>query len=222
MMNYQNLLKEFIVAPLINKIKKLGEVVEFELYDGFDDNDPYETAKNLISLYCDVLRKDPNWHFFNEGDFMVVRCSNLFVKDVEKFLKDNKFTKYIGPKEWVESTYVTKHFQYTFFLKMFHQISEGAMTVLFDDDHDAYENYYDYCIKNIMERIIHAWFNHNTMFAVVFGKALKDPIDCQLWEADIISSLSIQRARYGGKYEFLRNLEIKNKNGKNKEEIRAD
>lgn len=217
-MNYQELIKEFVAAPITSKIKKLGEVVEFEIYDGFDDADPYETSKNLISLYCDLLRKDPSWHFFNEGDFMVVRCSNLFAKDVKKWLDDNGFTNYKGPKEWKESTYVTQHFQYKFFLKMFHQISEGVMTVIFDDARNEYGDYEDYCIRSIAERIIHAWFNHNMMFAIVFGKKIKDPIYCQRWEAEVVGSIAIDRALYGGKYELLRGLELDKKKRENEEE----
>lgn len=216
-MHYQALIREFIITPIVSKIKKAAEVVEFEIYDGFDDADPYETVKNLISLYCDLLRRDPLWHFFNEGDFMVVRCSNLFSKDVKKWLDDNGFTNYKGPKAWEESTYVTQHFQYNFFLKMFHQISEGVMTIIFDDARNVYGDYEDYCIRNFAERIIHAWFNHNMMFAIVFGKKLKRPIDCQRWEAELVGSISLDRALYGGKYEFLRALELKKKQEENGE-----
>jgi len=210
-MHYQELLNEFIIQPIINR-KKQKEVVEFEIYDGFDDTDPHETVINLTSLYVNILNEDPNWHFFNEGDFMVVRCSISFVHKVEKFLKDGNFTNYKGPKEWEESAYITKTFQYKFFIKMFHLISEGTMMLVLDKDHR--KDYYDYCVKSIVERMIHAWFNHNMMPAMVFGKRLSRPIDCQTWESCIIGELGLDRARFAGRYEFLRGLELERKESK--------
>lgn len=214
-MHYRELLKEYIQKPIIKKMTASAPIVEFDIYDGFDDKSPHDTITNLIDIYSDVLCTDPNWHFFNEGDFMVVRCTNTFAKRVKQYLDDKGFAKYKGPRDWVESTPVTKSFQYRFFAQAFHLISEGVITLMMDKE--VRNNNYDYCVKWMLERIIHAWFNHNLMPSIVFGKYIKEPISCQMWESQIVSDLALLRAKYAGTYEFFRDRELKKRCEKNEE-----
>jgi len=216
-MNYQELLKEY-VEPIIDKIRKPkpDDVLEIEIYDGFNDESAHITLKSIVSLYADAgLAKDPQWHFFFEGDFVVFRFSRKFADKVESTLKEMGVKKYVGPKEWKESTYVTERFQYNFFVHMFHLISEGVMTLLLDKNRKEDMDYYISCIA---ERMIHAWFNHNLCSAVVFGKNIKSFDQCQTWEALIVSGIGLERARYAGKYEYIRALQKAKKDKENSEQ----
>jgi len=216
-MNYHELLKEYVV-PIIDKIRKPkpDDVLEIEVYSGFNDNSVHETLGNLIELYATAkLENDPQWHFFFEGDFTVFRFSRKFADKVEKALKEMNLKGYVGPKEWVESTYVTKRFQYTLFVNLFHVISEGVMTILLDKNRAEDMDYY---IASIAERMIHAWFNHNLCSAMVFGKNISNFDSCQMWEAMIVSGIGLDRARYAGKYEYVRALQKVRKDKENGEQ----
>jgi hypothetical protein len=214
-MNYRELLKEFL-PPIFDRVikkdktKKLtvGSIVEFELYDGFNESNTSEALKNIVDLYIDVLHKDPKWHAFFEGKFIVIRCCDIFANDVIEFLKRKEFTNYKGPKEWQEGTYVTKRYKHAIFTDLFHTMSENAMTLIMDDET---KDDYDYYVEGIAERIIHAWFNYNLLASIAFGKIIKDPIDCQMWEAMTTSKLALARARFAGKYEYIKNYQKNSK-----------
>lgn len=215
-MNYHELLKEYIV-PVVNKIRKPrpDDVLEIEIYSGFGGDNAHEILANLIELYHDAeLNKDPQWHFFYEGNFTVLRFSRSFSDKVESTLRDMNLKGYVGPKEWKESTYVTKRFQYTFFVHMFHLISEGVIMLLFDKDKNEDM---DFFIKSMAERMIHAWFNHNLCSAVVFGKEIGILEKCQMWEGLAVNKIANDRMYYAGRYEYARYLEKlaeERKNGK--------
>jgi hypothetical protein len=215
-MNYQELLKEYVM-PIINKIRKPrpDDVLEIEMFSGFGGDNAHEILANLAELYVKAeLNKDPQWHFFYEGKFTVLRFSRSFSDKVESTLRDMNLKGYVGPKEWVESTYVTKRFQYTYFVNMFHWISEGAIMLVFDENRSEDM---DYFIKSMAERIIHAWFNHNLCSAVVFGKDVDSLEKCQTWEGLVLNRIAADRMYYAGRYEYARYLEKiaeEQKNGK--------
>jgi hypothetical protein len=172
--------------------------------------------KSIVGLYASAgLDKDPQWHFFFEGDFTVFRFSRRASDKIISTLKEMGVQKYIGPKEWQEGTYVTQRFQYSFFVQMFHLISEGAMMLLLDEDKSKY---FDYYTMSMAERMIHAWFNHNLCSAIVFGKNINSFDQCQTWEALIVSSLGLERAKYAGKYEYIRALQKARKEKENSEQ----
>lgn len=209
-MNYKELLKKYVMRPLGVKAKitrKYEPILEMNLYgEGFDDKNPKLMVENLVDLYKEVLHEDEKWHFFVEGDFTVIRFSESFVNDIVKFLNGRGLNDWSTPKEWEESTNITQVFQYRIFLNMFHVISESVMMLLSDEKIKS--EYYDLCIELIAERMIHAWFNHNMLPAIVFGSRLKVPIDCQHWEAEIVGKLALDRASFGGRYTYLRAKEL--------------
>jgi hypothetical protein len=216
-MNYQELLKKYVV-PIVNKISnpKPDDVLEIEAYDGFDDKDPHETLKSIISLLSlSGLEDDPQWHFFFEGDFTVFRFSRKFASKIESALYELGTKKYIGPQEWKEGTYITRRFQYTFFVKLFHLISEGAILLLLDKEKDKD---FDYYIRAVAERMIHAWFNHNACSEVVFGKNIESLDKCQAWEGLVVSGIASDRMYFAGRYEYIKSVQKKFEDKNNKKQ----
>jgi len=82
-------------------------MVEFNL-NGF--NEDMDNAWFLIKeLHRRVLKDDPDWHFFYEGKFSIIRCRNKFASRVEKFFEYNLIDyKYNGT--WVDSSYAVRLF----------------------------------------------------------------------------------------------------------------
>ncbi len=62
------------------------EVIEFFLLDFNEDLD--KAWAKINALYDKVLHKDPNWHFFWEGKYSIIRCSQEFKEIVTEFFEE--------------------------------------------------------------------------------------------------------------------------------------
>lgn len=209
-MNYQDLIKKFVcttVLPRITKCKKEIEVVEFEIYD-FNNTKPKESMQGLVKLYKECeLDKDLVWHFFIEGEFVVLRCSKKNAQKVFNYLKDNSMS-YLGPRVWKEPWPITNRYQYTIFKQLFHDISESVM-ILYHDERIGYSH--DHFVYAIAERMVHAWFNHNTYLNIMVGQGVYKYGDPQHWEAGITSNIALGRASFGGKLAYILEKESEEK-----------
>jgi len=215
-MDYQNLIKKYVCAPVLSKITKCNQVpdiVEFEIYD-FNDTKPKESMEGLAKLYKECgLAKDPYWHFFIEGKFIVLRCSLESWKKVYGYLKDNDLM-YLGPRTWKEPWAITKRYQHSIFRNLFHDISEAVMVLCHDE---LIGDHHDYFVYSIAERMIHAWFNHNAYLNASVGTGIDTYGDSQHWEAGITAKIALDRASFGGRYTYILKQEAERKakeNGK--------
>jgi len=209
-MNYQELIKKFVCAPVLSKITKCKQdsvVVEFDIYS-FNDAKPKESMEGLAKLYKECrLDKDPAWHFFIEGQFIVLRCSENNMQKVFDYLEDNDMT-YHGPRTWREPWEITKRYQHSIFRDLFHNISEAVMVLYHDELTDGHHDYFVYAIA---ERMIHAWFNHNAYLNVVMGNGIDTYKDSQHWEAGITAKIALDRASFGGRYSYILKQEAERK-----------
>ena len=184
------------------------EVIEFFLLDFNEDLD--KAWVKINALYNRILYKDPNWHFFWEGKYSIIRCSQEFEEEVTKFFKEFDIQyKYNGL--WVDgSEMVCKY--HKIFQPMFHCFSELAIHM---DEPDLFD---------VADRVTHCFFNHAHYMAKDHREPFKHPyiIDPMMWEATMMARLSVYRALHIGKYTmegYLRKAsEEQEEKSKNKEE----
>jgi len=156
-------------------------VVEFNLNDFNGDMDH---AWFLIKeLHRRILKDDPEWHFFYEGKFSIIRCRNKFANRVEKFFEYNLIDcKYNGT--WVDSSYAVREY-IDFFKPLFHLYSTLALKL---DDKDLF------CVS---DRVTHCFFNHQSYMAKSYVKVYGQ----NLWEARLMGDLTVGRAHYAGRLD---------------------
>lgn len=144
----------------------------------------------LVGLYSAVLRKDPNWHFFYEIFFNIIRCSKKFQKDVEKYLKESDDIKYEVKGPWVDNQEITKKYQ-KHFRAIFHANSEMIMAMARAED--PTKNWRD--IYLIADRLTHCFILNCDYIADDWKKAAKR---CSSWEAYLAQQIANDRGQYAG------------------------
>jgi hypothetical protein len=143
----------------------------------------------LIELEYNVLKEDPNWHFFLEGSYNLLRFSARFKERVEQILIRNEvvfvreeLNGHMSARVWVDEQEATRAHQ-KHFMKIFHEYSVMAISI---------ENYTTRKLTMLADRVIHCFFNHQL---INFQKELDK--NCNL-EADITTHIAAERAFYVG------------------------
>jgi hypothetical protein len=168
------------------------EMVEFWL-DGFND-DMTVAFLHLVELYNQILHKDPQWHYFYEDHYSLVRCSMKYRDVVRKFFDDRNI-KYKWPASgWSETLYTTNMYKEEF-KHLFHNFS--VLTIKMHNGGDG-TNY----LREAADRVCHCFFNHATYLAHRSGltKSYDEagyPAD--YWEAKYMADLAASRAYHIGR-----------------------
>ena len=187
-MGIKNILKRIKQRFASNKSEPIN-LVEYDLLDFNEDLD--EAWKKINKLYNRILYADKYWHLFYEGDFSTLRCSSNYINEVEKFFKDNNIKwKYNG--KWIDGSPIVEKYK-DMYKNIFHEFSMLAIHLSESDLYIA------------ADRVCHSFFNHNHYMAKKYRKPFEnDPgfISEMMWEAEMMSRLSLYRANYIGKYDM--------------------
>ena len=167
------------------------KIMEFKL-EGFNKN-MREAFGILNRLYRSVLIIDPNWHFFYEGDYTILRCGEEYIDAVRFQLSHGGVSFKWAPEEWIEPWELTAEFQ-DCFGPIFHSLSVLIME-LFERKYLALE--VDPLILNSADRIIHPFLNMAT-YLKYFKAGAGDGGPFVKWEAEIMASLTVTRAHIAG------------------------
>lgn len=185
-----DLLKK-VANSFLGKEKKqddFGTVLTLDIHTLGDDDAKVGTEEGyvrfkalLLELYHDVLCKDPNWHYFIEGTYNHLRFSNKFWPEVRDIL--NLHGVQHGPvKDWIDDQDITRKYQ-DVFQKMFHSFSLLAVQEYDEDE-----------IDQLLDRVIHCFMNHQTIFLPKRRKKYGTNM-----EATLISNNAVSRAHYTGR-----------------------
>lgn len=191
----------FVEAP----DKDLGDMLEIKIY-GFEWDPVKETIgvkmetqegrqrfiTMLKRMYNGVLKADPRWHYFNEDYYMIIRFSEKFVEDVADILILHE----AGTGDfytWIDEQSATRKYQHIF-EKMFHSFSVMAM-----------QNYDESEFSDILDRVIHCFFNHQLLFIPKLEKAYGTNV-----EAKLVSLYASARAQYVGYIQGVRRMQKQN------------
>ena len=174
------------------KMQDKDEVVEFWL-EGFNGDlgsvDMREAFADIVKIYDGILWKDPNWHYFYEASYSLIRCSLKFRDQVERYFKDNSIL-YEYRSKWKEDLYVTKEYQ-KIFKQMFHAFSVLTIELYKNGDGDQ--------LYAAADRVCHCFHNHAIYLANAEGALDKHRgYDINMWEAEHMAKLGSDRAYYIG------------------------
>lgn len=172
-------------------LKKM-RIFEFELEDF--NGDMRVAFSILHQLYKDALIADPNWHFFYEGNYTILRCGEDFIDATRFQLSHNGVSFKWAPKEWKEPWNLTAEFQ-DCFGPIFHSFSVIIME-LFDRKNLVHGN--KQLLENVADRIIHPFLNMATYLKYFEAGAGGGSGSFVKWEAEIMATLTIQRAHIAG------------------------
>lgn len=188
------------VNKLLNKVDKKNNlrkilfrkmIIEFRLPDF---NEDLNYAGNIIKdLHYQILKNDPEWHMFYEGQYSIIRCQFRFYKKVIRFFKSRNIKyEYIG--RWIDGSYVVRKYN-KFFKPLFHMYSKLSLEL---DEEDLYY---------VSDRVCHCFFNHQTYMAKQWVE-LDGP---HLWEASLMGRLATGRAMHAGRVDYHNYLTDKKK-----------
>jgi hypothetical protein len=174
-------------------------IIEFRL-SGFNENMDLAFS-HLVELYSQILYEDPQWHYFYEDHYSLVRCSLKYRDAVKKFFDDRNITYEWPPNGWVESTHTTYFYREEFKI-LFHTFSVLTIKMHLNNDGANYLN-------EATDRVCHCFFNHATYLAHVSGitknyEASGYPVD--YWEAARMAELTAFRAYNVGRCKQQKNI----------------
>jgi hypothetical protein len=141
---------------------------------------PDESWCLLRGLYQDVLRKDPLWHFFYEGEYSIIRCSGEFTEDVCNYL-ERESVVFTEPAMWMDDSPTVRRF-HSIFTVLFHSFSVLAMEY---DDEEWFVT---------ADRVIHCYMNHQwyRAWAQYFRRVWGE----DYWEGMALSEHALRRSGY--------------------------
>ena len=143
--------------------------------ENFNEGD----EKTLYRVWKRVLRHDPWWHFFYEGNYTLLRVSDPYLIEVCNWFKMYKIT-YIRQGVWVDNISTTKEFQGEF-KYIFHGYSELAMKSIGGTSNK---------MTLLLDRVVHCFMNN--MSSDKRRRSVTQRVD---WEPLMIANCAIQRAR---------------------------
>ncbi len=166
-------------------------IIEFWM-DGFNDKGLDKAFMHIVALYDRVLHKDPNWHYFYEGHYSLIRCSFKYQDRVEQYLGRNKIDYRIPIRNWTEGTYVTVKY-IDIYKEIFHNISVLIIKMYKDKNGDF--------LFQAADRVIHPFLNHGFYLAKMAGllDVYKSDLDAEYYEADYMGKLAVGRAYHIGR-----------------------
>lgn len=163
------------------------DMIEYWL-EGFNDEGLDVAFKHIVTIYDKILCKDPQWHYFYEDHYSLIRCSFKFRLEVEKYFDVNSIT-YKPLKTWTEGCYPTIAYQHIY-KELFHNFSVLII--------EMYKNEDGKHLFFASDRVIHPFFNHALYLAKMDGQ-LDGYDDVNEWEVNKMSSLASGRAMYAGR-----------------------
>ena len=171
---------------------ELTDLIEYDLLNFNEDLD--KAWERVNALYDKILYKDNYWHLFYEGEFSTLRCSPEYIDKVEKFFKEHEIRyKYNGI--WIDDSPIVEKYK-DIYRNIFHEFSVLAMCL---EEKDLY---------SAADRACHSFFNHHHYMAKNYRKPLESVkyplIDPIMWEAEMMSKLSVYRANFIGRYSTER------------------
>jgi len=167
-------------------------LIEYNLLNFNEDLD--KAWEKIKALYDKVLYKDNYWHLFYEGEFSTLRCSLKYKNEIEKFFKEHNIKcKYNG--KWIDGSYIVEKYK-DMYRNIFHEFSVLAIHL---DEADIF---------NAADRVCHSFFNHHHYMAKkcreVFESMNNPSMDPVMWEAEMMSRLSMYRSHFVGRYSVER------------------
>jgi len=201
------------------KLQKLfwgdNAVVEFWM-GGFNDEGLTKAFGHIYAIYEEILHKDPQWHYFYEDRYTLIRCSYKYSGEVKKYLDDNNI-KYKWPiQNWVESCYVTVTYQ-DIYKEIFHNFSVLIIEMFKNKDGSK--------LYTAADRVIHPFFVQALYLADVEGQLdyyQANNVEPMFWEAHNMAGLTASRAYHIGTIKGERDVVAYYKNkdiNKEKEDI---
>jgi len=184
-------------------------VIEFWM-DGFNDDGLDKAFKHIVAIYDKVLYKDPQWHYFYEDTYSLIRCSYKHCYEVKRYLDEHgiKYKWPVGP--WKETLNSTKIFQETF-KEMFHSFSVLVIE-MFKKDCGC-------LLYESADRVCHCFHNHAMYLASAEGELDEyENIDPMAWEAMQMAKLTALRAYHIGGIGMYKGIKKLN-GGKQKEAL---
>lgn len=166
-----------------NRIK----LIEFEV--SAINSDMELAAKFFKGVAQFVLHQDNYWHFFYEGEYSLIRCSEKYAPELEEFLKETHLP-YINKGVWVDgSKYVEKYKK--MFIPILHNYTLLGLTL---DEKDLF---------SVSDRICHSFFNHCTYSVPKLRKTYGE----HSWESMMMSYVTVERAEYIGRIKLNEHYE---------------
>lgn len=156
-------------------------------------NENIDAAFEIIKgAYHNVLLNDPNWHFFYEGSYNIIRCSKAYYLDLLSYL-DECGVLYEEKGNWSDEQLTTLKNQRVF-MQMFHSFSLMAVS----------SNYNKYDILQLSDRVMHCFLNNQFPY---IHKHVMDQYG-SMWESNITCKIAYWRAHYIGRCEGI--IELRN------------
>jgi hypothetical protein len=144
---------------------------QFKLLDFNEDQ-----QEILYRLWKRHLKKDPWWHFFYEGDYTLLRVSEIFLKKTGVFLQRKKVRFHFNGV-WKDNIKTTKKYQEQF-MYIFHGYSEIAMKTMGEGNS---------VVGPLLDRVTHCFMNNmSSRFRRIKMK--------QYWEPNMIATCAAERA----------------------------
>lgn len=158
------------------------KLVEFEI--SAINSDMELATKFFKGVAQFVLHQDNHWHFFYEGEYSLIRCSEKYASTLEEFLKETHIP-YINKGIWIDgSKYIEKYKK--MFIPILHNYTLLSLSL---DENDLFL---------VSDRICHSFFNHCTYAVPKLRKMYGE----HSWESFILSQLLIDRAEYIGRLKL--------------------
>lgn len=155
------------------------EVEDYENVETVKGRELFKTC--LKRLYHTVLYRDPNWHYFIEGSYNIIRFSYDFWDEIRDILELHEANFDEEPRIWIDDQKATRNYQ-DVFQKMFHAFSLMPM-----------QNYKEEELQGILDRVIHCFMNHQMLFVPKTFARLGSTMEAQL-----IAHNAVARASYIG------------------------
>jgi hypothetical protein len=179
------------------------DLIEYDLLNFNEDLD--KSWEKINALYDKVLYKDNYWHLFYEGEFSTLRCSPEYMDEIEKFFKRHEIESKCNGK-WADGSPTVEKYK-NIYRNIFHEFSVLAICL---DEVDLFK---------AADRICHAFFNHHHYMAKEHRKPFEEEdsqfISPIMWEAEVMSRLTIYRAHYVGRYDTERYIKKVSEERKN-------
>ena len=126
----------------------------------------------IKTLYKKFLKNDKNWHFFYEGDYMLLRLEKWNSK-LDSYLKKKKIVE--GYSDWVDANDLVRKYQ-SIFKELFHCYSVLSMMVKEKD------------FMMALDRVIHCFCNMS------YNHYRSKKVN----EADLLANYAVRKARMEG------------------------
>lgn len=154
--------------------------------------------KVLVTLFLEILHMDSRWHFFWEGEFLHIRCSDEYAEAVVSLARDlQNVTKVDSPVDWIDDNWLVEKHRW-FFERQFHNNSTLAMELYAEYGYPSFELF-----LLILDRIAHPLANSWFHIAKNAEEKRRMP-----FEAALVGDYAVSRALYlGGWLQYQKSVQ---------------